>query len=174
MISPGYQQPQISPAPILIIGIGNEYRGDDGIGPAIARRLRERHLSAVTILEISGDLMDIWEKCQGAETVILVDAAASGGKPGTLYRFEAHREPLPQKLFAPSSTHALGLAAAVELARALKLLPATLIVYGLEGKSFASGQGLSPEVQQALPGLMEEILQDLKEKCRATLGPRGT
>ena len=161
MISPDDQQPQISIAPILVIGIGNEYRGDDGLGLIVARRLRERHLPKVTIMEIGGDLTVLGETWQGAETVILVDAVASGREPGTIYRFEAHREPLPQKLFAPSSTHALGLAEAMELARALKLLPANLIVYGLEGKYFAAGAGLSPEVQQALPRLVEQIREDL-------------
>ena len=91
MISPDDQQPQISIAPILVIGIGNEYRGDDGLGLIVARRLRERHLPKVTIMEIGGDLTVLGETWQGAETVILVDAVASGREPGTIYRFEAHR-----------------------------------------------------------------------------------
>jgi hydrogenase maturation protease len=157
LISSGYQQLQRSPAPTLIIGIGNEYRGDDGLGLIVARNFRKKRLPRVTLLEFSGDLTALGEEWQGAETVILVDAVASGREPGTIYRFEAHRAPLPQKLFAPSSTHALGLAEAIELARALNLMPANLIVYGLEGKYFAAGAGLSPEVQQALPRLVEQI-----------------
>lgn len=41
------------------------------------------------------------------------------------------------------------MAEAIELARTLKQLPAKLIIYGIEGKHFAFGMGLSPEVEQA-------------------------
>lgn len=139
-------QPQSLP---LIIGIGNEYRGDDAAGLIVARRLKERLADSVTILEQSGDGAALMEAWRGAETVIIIDAVVSGAAAGTIHRFDASAQPLPKDAFR-CSTHAFGVAGAIELARAMGELPGSLIVYGIEGKNFAAGVGLSPEVERAV------------------------
>jgi len=47
------------------------------------------------------------------------------------------------------SSHVLSLSEALELARALGVLPPRTVVLGLEGRRFGSGEGLSPEVAQS-------------------------
>jgi hydrogenase maturation protease len=89
--------------------------------------------------------MEVW---RGAETVIIIDAVASGAPPGAIHRFDAARRPIPKGAF-PCSTHAFGVAEAIELSRALGEFPRCLVVYGIEGKNFATGVGLSPEVEKA-------------------------
>ena len=54
-----------------------------------------------------------------------------------------------------SSTHAFGVADAVELARALDRLPERLDVYAIEGASFAAGAPLSPAVAAAIDELAD-------------------
>jgi len=39
----------------LIIGVGNEYRCDDGAGLIVARRLKQQTRDDVTVLEQSGE-----------------------------------------------------------------------------------------------------------------------
>jgi hydrogenase maturation protease len=132
----------------LIIGLGNDYRSDDAVGRVVARKLGAESLDSVRILEESGEgaaLMDAW---RGADFVILIDAVHSGGKPGTIYRIDAHEKEIPRSFFR-YSTHAFSVAEAVELARALGQLPQRLVVYGIEGKSFESGIGLSPDIETA-------------------------
>lgn len=156
--TPAAEPPQ---ARIVVIGMGNDYRGDDAAGLAAARRLREHHLPGVTILETGGDaatLLAIW---QGADAVIVIDAVSSGAAPGNIVRCAAHAAPLPQRLFAPHSSHAWGLAQAIELARALGELPPHLIVYGIEGESFAARRGLSPPVAQAVEVVVARVLGEL-------------
>jgi len=66
----------------LVIGIGNEFRNDDGLGILIAREIRRRNLESVFVLEQSGEgtaLMEAWE---GPDRVIIVDAIVSGKAPG--------------------------------------------------------------------------------------------
>src|SRR5271165_7198320 len=114
---------------IVVIGVGNEYRSDDGAGIAVARRLRERFPTGVTILEENGEgaaLIDAW---QGATRVMLVDAVRSGAPPGTIHRLDAQAAPLPAGFFH-YSTHAFSVAEAVELARSLGQLPSHVTVYG--------------------------------------------
>ena len=77
--------------------------------------------------------------------MIVVDAMVSGAPPGTVRRFDALREALPAPR-AGASTHGLGLAEAVGLARALDRLPARLVLVGIEGADFSPGAGLGPAV----------------------------
>jgi hydrogenase maturation protease len=145
---------------ILVIGIGNAYRSDDGVGFVAARRLTNQRSRSFRVLEHSGegaDLMNCWE---GAEAVILLDAVLSGSKPGTLHRWNASRRPLPARTFRGSS-HAFSLVAAVELARVLRRLPQRLIVYGIEGRDFRAGTGLSPETEEAISDLVHRVLKEV-------------
>lgn len=132
----------------LVIGVGNEYRGDDAVGLIVARRIRDDSSTRVSVREESGEGAALMEAWQGVESIILIDAVQAGGAPGTIYRFEAHVEPMPTRFFH-YSTHAFSVAEAIELARKLNQLPARLIVYGIEGRNFEAGIGLSPEVEQA-------------------------
>jgi hydrogenase maturation protease len=93
----------------LTISTGNKY--------VITMPLRKRKNMAG-----SGDgaaLMEVW---RGEETVIIIDAVKSGALPGTIRRFDARAQPIPKDAFR-CSTHAFGVAEAIELARALARLP---------------------------------------------------
>jgi hydrogenase maturation protease len=102
----------------------------------------------VEVLEREGEptsLIDAWEE---ADAVWLVDAVSSGAPAGTVHRVDATAGAVPAA-FARSSTHHLGLPEAVELARALGRLPRRLVVYGVEGARFDTGETLTPEVAAA-------------------------
>jgi len=145
----------------LIIGLGNEYRRDDAVGLVVARRLREAAPESVLVLEETGEGASLLESWQDAHTVILIDAVQSGAAPGTVHRLDARAKPIAKKFFR-FSTHAFGLAEAVELARALGRLPPRLIVYGIEGKRFEAGVGLSPEVKAVVGEVVERVLGELR------------
>jgi hydrogenase maturation protease len=146
---------------LTVIGIGNRFRGDDGAGLWAARKLRLKKLPGVTVVESNGEgtaLMETWE---GFDAVILVDAMLSGSSLGTVRRFDAGAGPLPADLFSSHSTHSFGIAAAVELARVLNRLPPRLVIYGIEGKSFAHDCGLSPEVETGSMEAVEWIMTEV-------------
>lgn len=150
----------------LLIGIGNLYRRDDGVGIVAVRRARPLLPASVEALEWTGDLMTLLERWQGSHCIV-VDALRSGGTPGTIFRIEAHRQPLPAegRFF---SIHAVGLEEVIALAHALNKLPLELIVYGIEGGDFGEGEGLSPEVEKATDDVVRYILQDvLKDRADA-------
>jgi hydrogenase maturation protease len=141
---------------VILIGVGNRWRGDDGAGLAVARRVRELAPAGVEVREVEGDataLVDSWSR---AEHVIVVDAAESEAAPGTVRRFDAGSQPLPVRALR-SSTHAFGVSDAVELARALGRLPDRLDVYAIEGASFTAGESLSPAVERAVAKLASEL-----------------
>jgi hydrogenase maturation protease len=136
----------------MLIGVGNAWRGDDGAGLAVARRVREQAPAGVDVREIEGDATALVETWAGADRVVVVDAAASGAPPGTVRRFDARAQPLPAHLLR-SSTHAFGVPDAIELARALGRLPRALDVYAIEGERFVAGDRLSPAVERAVQEL---------------------
>ncbi|HMB27182.1 MAG TPA: hydrogenase maturation protease [Blastocatellia bacterium] len=151
-------QPQSLP---LIIGIGNEYRGDDAVGLIVARRLKERLADSAIVIEQSGDGAALMETWKGAERVIVIDAMMSGAAPGTIRRIDASARPIPKSCFR-CSTHAFGVAETIELARALGNFPQRLVVYGIEGKNFAAGVGLSAEVEKAAGETVREALATIQ------------
>ncbi len=160
---------QSSP-PWLIIGLGNEARGDDAAGLAAVRRLKREFADHVEVLESAGDGVQLLHTWKNAPSVIVIDAASSGAPPGTVHRFDACADVLPAVRFG-GSTHAFGLSEAVELARALGELPRRLIIYAIEGKGFETGTGLSVEAAAAIESLSERVRADLNfAHVQSTLG----
>jgi hydrogenase maturation protease len=145
----------------VVIGVGNDWRRDDAAGLAVARRLRGRLGGAVSVLEHEGEPVALVEVWSDAQEAVIVDAVSSGAAPGTIHRLDARRQRLPATLFR-GSTHAFSLAEAIELARALERLPGRLLVYGIEGESFAAGSGLSPTVEQAVAEIVDELSEPLE------------
>jgi len=147
---------------VCVVGVGNALRGDDAVGLEVARLLDGTLPLGVRLVECEGEpvsLLSSWEDC---DTAIVVDATESGQEPGTVRRLAAHDGPLPPEL-QRASTHLLGVAEAVELARALGRLPGRTIVYGIEGGTFDTGAPLSEAVQAAAAEVAASIRRELSE-----------
>jgi hydrogenase maturation protease len=138
---------------ILVLGVGNPYRHDDGVGPLVAGRLAASGIIGRMENGEGAELMEAW---QGFPYVVLVDAAASGAALGTIHRFEVADTRLPTGLFHYSS-HLFSVAEAIEMARILDRLPERMTVFGIEGRDFSYGEGLSPEVAAAADVVEAEI-----------------
>ena len=148
---------------VLVAAIGNPDRGDDGFGPAAARRLRARVVPGVEIIERRADLLALIEDWSGFPFVVIVDAMASIGEPGRIHRVDLTDNPLPLS-FAHRSSHGLGVAETVELARSLGRLPERLVAYLVEGEQFEPGASLSPMVARAVEQVSEQIVTELSAK----------
>ncbi|HUN46691.1 MAG TPA: hydrogenase maturation protease [Stellaceae bacterium] len=132
-----------------MVGVGNRDCGDDGIGPLVADRLAGRVPAGVQVRAQGGDMLALIEMWSGIDTVILIDAARTVTEAGRIHRLAPMLEPLPREL-ALGSTHAFGVADAVELARALDRLPRRLVVYAVEGTVFEVGAPPSAEAAAAI------------------------
>lgn len=157
---------------ILLIGIGNEFRTDDGLGLWTVRELRRRGLPGVGLLERSGEGMALLDAWEGASCVMLIDAVCSGSTPGDVIRIDCHRERVPHSLFR-SSSHTFGVSEAIELSRSLGSLPGVVLLYGIEGGSFAPGRGLSDAVLRSIPDLIARIEDDIAHLMHTQEPARG-
>ncbi|MFJ7912359.1 hydrogenase maturation protease [Kitasatospora sp. NPDC096204] len=146
----------------VVIGVGNEYRRDDGAAVAVLAELAATGLAADRITLCDGEptrLMDLWE---GADLAVVVDAVrADPGEPGRirLVAVDADHllaDPLADEETA-AGTHGLGLGHGVALAAALGKLPRELLIVAVEGQDFSIGEGLSPAVAAAVPQVVAEV-----------------
>jgi hydrogenase maturation protease len=135
----------------LVIGVGNRDRGDDGAGRAVARRLAGCGLE---VRECGGDAASLIHLWAGFDDVVVVDACRGAGPPGSVHRFGADAVERVATL-RHASTHSLGVAAAIGLARALGALPPRLRIYAVEAGPDRDGEGLSPEVGRAVDAVVE-------------------
>ncbi len=160
----------------VVIGVGNRYRRDDGVGPAVVAQLEALQLAGVTAVEHDGEpagLLDLWS---GFPIAVVVDAVHSHlAPPGHVHRVEVdERASTPHGVpgraaepkAGPPASHGLGPGDAVALARVLHRLPDRLVIFGIEGEDFAPGLGLSPPVRNAIEPVITAI--------RAILVPNPT
>jgi hydrogenase maturation protease len=157
----------------MVIGVGTEFRCDDGAGLAVVSRLRGTVPADVELLCSDGEPTRLMETWTHAAVAIVVDAVSGGdAEPGSLHRVvvpEQAAAPVPGRavpdrmgsMAPPASSHGLGMGAAIELSRALSRLPARLILHGVQGEAFGYGQAFSPAVAAAIDDLTARVRADV-------------
>ncbi|MGW7447091.1 hydrogenase maturation protease [Kitasatospora sp. NPDC054795] len=154
---------------VVVIGVGNEYRHDDGVAVAVLAELVAGDLAADRLALCDGEptrLMELWE---GADLAVVVDAVRGHpGGPGRIHRVTVDADHLPADVLAAGEaaggTHGLGLGHAVALAAALAKLPCELLIVAVEGADFSIGEGLSPAVADAVPRVVAEVRRAVEER----------
>ncbi|WP_158169367.1 hydrogenase maturation protease [Mycolicibacterium smegmatis] len=156
---------------VLVIGIGNEARRDDGVGIAAVREIAERHVPGVEAMVTSGDPGELLDAWAGVPTVIAVDAAVSpSATPGTVRRWTP--ADLPRDV-GDVSSHALGLAGAYRLGEALGQSPGRLIVLTVDVEDVGYGFGMTDAVARAVPDIVRAILAEVNQFSGVRVNYRG-
>lgn len=143
----------------VVIGLGNQYTRDDGVGLVAADELRKRDLPDVTIYQYTAlDLGLLWS-FRKASKVVIVDALRSGASPGTIqtYSIAPRSEPLTKL----PSLHTLQLYDLFDLARQTGQDLCPVVIVGIEPKDTGPGEGLTNEVVARLPDLVETVTKEL-------------
>lgn len=154
---------------VLIAGIGNVLRGDDGFGPAVVQALLNplraiTHPLHVHALELGlGGINLVRELMDGYDALVLVDIVDRDGAPGTLYVLEPQ---IPDVATVPaaqrhrlSDLHQANPGNALVLARAAGVLPRSIRIIGCQPEQTENfSTELSPVVQEAVPAAVEAIL----------------
>jgi hydrogenase maturation protease len=158
----------------VVIGVGNDFRRDDGAGPAVVdllAALGDAIPSGTRLAVCDGEptrMIELWE---GAELAIVIDAAAgdpeSGPCPGAVLRWDVPVDPTDTTVAPPrirsdsTGTHSLGPGTAISLARILDRLPRRLLVFAVVGTEYRIGPGLSDPVAAAVARLTPEVVAEL-------------
>jgi hydrogenase maturation protease len=150
---------------LVVIGVGNPWRADDGAGPEVAHRLAWLADYGVRVLALDGEPARLVEAWDGADEAVVVDACLSDGPAGQVWEVDASA--LAAETERHRGTHGFGVATAYELGRALGRLPRRLRVLTIIGGDFLPGPGLSLAVQDAV----ERVAADLARHAGAEPPP---
>ncbi|WP_433613146.1 hydrogenase maturation protease [Prescottella agglutinans] len=144
-------------ARLVVIGLGNEYRRDDGLGPAVVRALRGRLPGGAEVAAVADtvDLLTAWDRARLAVVVDLV--LRTPPDPGRLHRLTVDG---PDTVGTPGG-HGTDVAAALALARILGTAPGRVVLYTVEGVDVRAGVGLSPAVRRAVPAAAAAVASEL-------------
>lgn len=146
----------------LVIGVGNDFRRDDGIGPAVAAEIARRGLPGVTVQTAAGDpteLLDVWE---GVALCVIVDAAVGdGAEPGRIRRWA----PGDWEADTVVSSHTLDVPATYALGKALGRLPRKLLVITVDAADVGHGIGLSAALADAVPAVTSAVLAAIERSA---------
>jgi hydrogenase maturation protease len=163
----------MSDAPqLLILGLGNVLCADDGVGAAAVTRLvRERRVpEAVAVLDGGTLGLSLLPLVESVPDVILVDAVRTDAAPGTLVRLDDDEVlPAARDRLSP---HQIGVADLLDAMRLRARSPRRLVLLGLVPESLELRLGRSPDVEAALPTLVDAIVAAAAELGHA-LPSRG-
>lgn len=143
-----------------VICCGTRYRGDDCAGLLVADRLHQLGVEACTC---TGEATDLLQAMTDAEEILVIDAVVTGVPAGTIH--ECH-DCTTEFEHNSSTTHSLGVAEGIALARVLGRLPQRLHIYSIEAKKFEVGEDASVEVRQAAGEVAHRIADLVSERSR--------
>jgi hydrogenase maturation protease len=147
----------------LIAGLGSPH-GDDRLGWCVVAELLPRLPVGVTARKVGGGL-ELLECLEGRDSVIVIDASAPAGRPGTIRAFDWPDGDLEAPAFL--SSHGVGLAEALRLAEALGRLPRRLRIVAVEASDLAPGAPLSDAVARQVATAAGLVLESLAPHVEA-------
>ena len=163
---------------VLVAGMGNDLRQDDGFGIVVVRRFFEEGVPEGVQLYESGiaGIGLVQELMDGYEALVIVDATDRGEEPGTLYLLEVE-VPDPEEFTEESrqeflaDTHLTVPSKALTLARALKILPPKVYILGCQPKEHELGMDLSEPVERGVAEAIQRLRELTSRLARGLLIP---
>jgi hydrogenase maturation protease len=139
---------------VLVAGVGNVLRGDDGFGPAVTELLDDLP-DGVEVIETGiGGIALLQELMAGCDGLVLIDAVDQGEAPGTVILM---RPDIPEAVHVPD-IHLANPDRVLSMAKTIGCLPERVIIVGCQVSSVDTlGEGLSPEVERALAIAVKKI-----------------
>lgn len=142
----------------IVIGIGNRYRRDDGVGIVVADEVARQNPPGVRVITAIGEPGALLEAWSGIERAVVIDAAISDGlTPGRVQRWTSIDDAQ-----AIVSSHALGLAQTYALGQALGRVPDELVVFTVDVVDTGNGVGLTSAVAEAVAGVVRAVLGEIE------------
>jgi hydrogenase maturation protease len=141
----------------LLVGLGSAH-GNDCIGLRIAEGVA-RLMSADVDVFLATTPAALFDRIGNVDRLIISDACLSGASPGTLHRWKWPTEQLDRTRFVGS--HDLSLSSVLALAEQLGSLPSQTIIWGIAVEITDPGSSISPELEAAIPGIVEQICKTL-------------
>ncbi|RDI75837.1 hydrogenase maturation protease [Gaiella occulta] len=132
---------------VLVAGVGNILRRDDGFGPVVVSRLGPLPEGADVVETGIGGIALVQELLGGYEGLVIVDAVDQGAEPGTVFVIEPEIGE-PEHV---SDIHLANPRRVLSMAKGLGILPRRVVIVGCQPAEVDElGEGLSPAVERAV------------------------
>jgi len=148
---------------ILILGVGNLLWGDEGLGIHVINQLQQISLPQnVELLDGGTTGFELMHYLHNRKKIIIVDAINGELEPGTILRLTP--EDVDLRWHPPEAAHQFNLQQLLHFARNLVPLPEIVILGIVPGQTDRLTTWLSGSVQQQIPRLMMEIMQEINRE----------
>ncbi len=146
---------------VVVLGLGNLLRRDEGLGIRALERLRERYLLPDTVEMVDGGTLGLDLLCylEEARRLLVLDAALTDGPPGTLLRVADGD--VPAFFGMRTSPHEIALPDLLAVTRLRGTTPDEVVVLGMQPQALELGWELSPEVAAGLDALADAAAAEL-------------
>ncbi len=146
---------------IAVVGLGCLILSDEGVGVHVVRRLAEQFSAPAHVDLIDGgtSAIELLDQLADAEHIVFVDAARTGGAPGTVVELQG--DALPIWFRQRMSPHQIGLADLLATLSLMDRAPRSVTLIGVEPQSFELGDTLTPAVAAAADEALERTLRRL-------------
>ncbi len=153
--------------PILVAGVGNAWMKDDAFGGEVVKRLGQRELPpGVTVLDFGTGGLDLaYEVMRGYGALILIDVSRQGGDAGTLYVMDPDPEEIkPIDDGEAVNPHGMDPLTTLRFVKTVGGWPGKVTIVACEPAAVEEmGLGLSPQVEAAIEGAVELVLETVNE-----------
>ena len=143
-----------------VLGIGNPLCRDDGVGIRVIQAMRESgEYENVDLIDggTAPDLLSLLD--ENVARLIIVDALAGGGPPGSIHRLKILDRNISEE--APVSQHGLGVLDSLLMMKKLGIPRPEVIVIGIEPVDTSHGIKLSPQVESAIPAVIQAVKKEI-------------
>lgn len=146
---------------VVVLGIGNSLRTDEGIGAHAIARLKTQHAFGEQVELLDGGTLglDLLHYIDDCDALIVVDAIDAGKSPGTVLRMEG--DDIPAELVQKLSMHQAGLSDLLGILRLRGDKIPTLILFGMQPASFEWGLELSPVAAKSMDTLVDAVAAEI-------------
>jgi hydrogenase maturation protease len=152
---------------IVVIGLGNTYRSDDGVGIAAAAALDQLALPGVRVVTDVVEPTSLLEVWSGAGLAVVIDAAVvTPSTPGRIRRCTLNDVVTPCEGL---SSHSVDISRTHELGRLLRRIPDALVLFTIEVADTRHGTALTPQVARAVPEVVGMAVNEIKHS-QSTIG----
>jgi len=148
----------------LVLGLGNILLQDEGVGVRAVERLQHHPDLPADVEVLDGGTLglELLSRFEGVERLIVVDAVDAAAPPGALLRFAD--EEIPASRGPIMSPHQVGLPQLMALARMQGILPASVVLWGMQVQQIRMGLDLSPPVAARVDALVQAVVEEVKRE----------
>lgn len=150
---------------IKIIGFGNVFMGDDGIGVRVIEEMVKQQIfkdkEKIEFVDGGTSGVDLIFMLEDVSLAIIIDAVDAGQEIGSIVVFAPHEiAGFKKQVFKSYSLHDIDLAEAFELVKKLNL-PAKIKIIGIKPKQIGYSDKLSPEIENSIPAIIEMVKKEV-------------